>query len=100
MKGKSQELELRQRIVGSFLKTAREKAGLTQFQVASRLRYSTAQFVSNWERGVSLPPLDALRRLTDILRISPKALVETLCHYQDELLRLRKREILKCFNLG
>ncbi|PCI27029.1 hypothetical protein COB52_05535 [Candidatus Kaiserbacteria bacterium] len=52
--------------IGMFLKGAREKAGLTQGQVAKEFGFTTAQFISNLERGlVSLPakhiqPLSAL----------------------------------------
>jgi transcriptional regulator with XRE-family HTH domain len=91
------ESDLRQKIVGNFLKAAREKAGLTQQEVAVRMRYSTPQFVSNWERGLALPPIDALPRIVRVLRISPKSLVDTLHRYQDENLKVRKREVADVF---
>ena len=57
------EHDLRVKIIGKFLKEKRTKAGLTQQEVALGLSYDTAQFVSNWERGISLPPLVALPKL-------------------------------------
>jgi transcriptional regulator with XRE-family HTH domain len=91
------ESDLRQKIVGNFLKSARERAGLTQQEVALRMRYSTPQFVSNWERGLALPPLDALPRIVRVLRIKPKSLIDALHRYQDENLKVRKREVSEIF---
>jgi transcriptional regulator with XRE-family HTH domain len=53
-----------------FLKISREKVGLTQADVARSLGYSTAQFVSNWERGLSYPPLKSLRTLAKIYKVN------------------------------
>jgi transcriptional regulator with XRE-family HTH domain len=84
-------------LIGKFLKTAREKAALTQAQVAKSLSYSSAQFVSNWERGIALPPLNQLPRLAEIYRIPPKAFLEILHDYQEELLKLQKRVLTETF---
>ncbi len=46
--------------LSKYLKQMRCRAGLTQKQVAKVLRYESAQFVSNWERGVATPPVAAL----------------------------------------
>jgi transcriptional regulator with XRE-family HTH domain len=59
-----------------FLRESRMRAGLSQAQVARKLRYGTAQFVSNWERGVSEPPLKALKTLAKIYSISADELFE------------------------
>lgn len=45
------------------IKTARSTAGLTQSQLAKKLGYTTSQFVSNWERGASVPPLKTLPKI-------------------------------------
>ncbi len=97
MKTANEEQDMRCRILGSFLKNAREKAGLTQQEVAQRLSYTSAQFVSNWERGVSSPPLDSLPKISILLKISPRSLIETLHKYQDELLRLQRKELMAIF---
>ena len=44
-----------------YLKKLREKAGLTQVQLAQGLGYTSAQFVSNWERGLALMPAGKFR---------------------------------------
>ena len=97
MKTKERETEMRRRIIGRFLKSAREATGLTQGEVARQLSYSTAQFVSNWERGLAMPPLNALPKLARILSIAPRQMIETLHRYQFELLKLRRREVSEVF---
>jgi transcriptional regulator with XRE-family HTH domain len=53
-----------------FLKEKREQAGLSQKQVADKLGYTTPQFVSNWERGVSSPPLKTLKKIGEMYHVS------------------------------
>lgn len=50
--------------LGEFLQKSRTKAGLTQREVSLDLGYSSAQFISNFERGISAPPLKKLKQLT------------------------------------
>ncbi len=61
----SQALKLAQ-----FLKNKRIVAGFSQKDVATKLGYSTSQFISNWERGVSQPPLSTLRKLAEVFKIN------------------------------
>lgn len=49
--------------LANLLKNARMNAGLSQKEVAVVLGYKSSQFVSNWERGLSSPPMATLRRL-------------------------------------
>lgn len=64
--------------IGFYLREARNETGLTQSQVAKKLRYSSPQFVSNWERGVCNPPLKHLRTLSNLYRINRKEMLEML----------------------
>src|SRR5438132_1707241 len=75
--------ELRLRIVSKFLKEKRVMAGLTQWDVASALKYTTAQFVSNWERGVSLPPLETLPKLAELFGVPGREFIAVMSRYQD-----------------
>ncbi len=61
--------------LGNYLQVMRTKAGLTQRQVAEALNYSSAQLVSNFERGISVPPLSKMKIL---LRIYPMPLDKVL----------------------
>ena len=88
---------LRKRIVGNFLRKSREKAELTQWSVAHALEYTTAQFVSNWERGVSLPPLDTLPKLATLYRVTPAQFVSVMTRYDEEMLKLQKKALREVF---
>lgn len=47
--------------VGKHLKELREKSKMTQREVSDALGYSSAQFISNFERGIALPPLKKMK---------------------------------------
>lgn len=64
--------------LSAYLREARENAGLTQTEVASRLGYSNSQFISNWERGLSTPPLNTLRTLSKMYHIDMDELFEQI----------------------
>lgn len=63
-------------LLADFLKQKRTAAGLSQRDVADELGYETPQFISNWERGVSFPPISALKDLGELYKISADDLFE------------------------
>lgn len=65
-------------LLSDFLREKRLSADLSQMDVAKKLGYTSAQFVSNWERGLSNPPISTLRRLSEIYRIPPDDLFEII----------------------
>lgn len=95
---KESEIEIRQRYFGSVLKALREKAGLSQTAVAKQLDYSTPQFVSNWERGLSMPPLDVMPLLSSIYKISATEMINIVERYQLQLLSHQKKKLKKIFS--
>lgn len=57
----------------SFPKYLREKriaVAMTQQQAGRLLGYKKSQFLSNLERGTSKPPLEVLKRMCEIYKIS------------------------------
>lgn len=60
------------------LKEVRIQAGLSQRDVAEILGYSTPQFISNWERGLSHPPITSLKKLALAYNVSADLLFEKL----------------------
>lgn len=56
--------------VGAYLRQMRVNAGLTQKYVAGELGYSTSQFISNFERGLVLPPLKKMKVLIRLYNLS------------------------------
>lgn len=73
--------------LGSYLKARRIAAGLTQHDVSTELGYSTPQFVSNFERGLCSPPLNALPTLVKLYGMDPEELVQLILRYQEQILR-------------
>lgn len=53
-------------VFGEYLAAARTKAGVTQRDVSICLGYSSAQFISNFECGIALPPLKKLKLLVKL----------------------------------
>jgi transcriptional regulator with XRE-family HTH domain len=94
------ETATRLKVVGNFLKVRRQKAGLTQQDVARHLEYTSPQFISNWERGVSLPPLDVLPRLATLYRVSARDMIDVMHRYQEQVLKVHKKELVALFKRG
>lgn len=63
-------------MLGKELRELREDAGITQLQMAQRLGYTSPQFISNIERGVSSLPDDQIKRIARLLRADPVELAE------------------------
>lgn len=86
--------EPRSKNLGKFIKEKRSAIGLTQSQVAERLGY-TAQFITNWERGISNPPPSTLKKISTVLKIPPQEMYKLLCeeserHWKTLLMGSRK----------
>jgi len=62
---------------GEVLRELRTNAGISQGRVAQVLGYKSAQFVSNWERGLSEPPIETLATLAELFQISSDSILET-----------------------
>lgn len=62
--------------LGAFLQEARNARKLTQRVVSLKLGYSTAQFISNFECGISRPPLKKLQALVKLYRIPTDTVVD------------------------
>lgn len=80
-------------MLADFLKQKRVSAGLSQRDVADKLGYSTPQFISNWERGVSHPPINALKKLGELYKVSADDLFEVTLNatVQDVTQDLRRK---------
>lgn len=56
-------------MLGQMIREHREKAGLTQLELAQKLGYESPQFLSLVEREVSKPPYIMLGKLVSIIGI-------------------------------
>lgn len=61
--------------------------------------YTTSQFVSNWERGISLPPFDSLRRLARVLGCSLRELVGAVADHHYALVEAEMECLGRAFGL-
>ncbi len=68
---------LREELFGNRIKELRERAGLTQAQLADRMVVSRST-VANWETGSRLPDLSMLARLAGCLGVEPYMLLDEL----------------------
>lgn len=73
--------------LGKFLRNERIKAGLTQGEIANKLGYSSPQFISNIERGLSVIPLKTLSVLVNEYRINPDTMIKTIMESQKQILK-------------
>lgn len=73
--------------LGLFLKQARLKAGLTQGDVSKSLGYTSPQFISNIERGLSVIPLKTLAILVHQYKINPDVMIKTILESQKKILK-------------
>jgi transcriptional regulator with XRE-family HTH domain len=83
--------------LGAFLKSKRQSAGLTQWFVAEQLGYSTPQFVSNWGRGLSIPPVHTLPALARFYAVSQSDMIAEMHRYQAEVMEAEQREVVDAF---
>lgn len=70
-----------------YLKKCREKVGISQGEVARALGYTTPQFISNWERGLSSPPMDKMTDLMKLIKIKPETVLELMSKDAVEILK-------------
>ena len=58
------------------LKKFRMNAGLSQKDVSEALGYSTPQFISNVERGISYLPIKDLKKISELYKLNFEELLE------------------------
>lgn len=63
---------------GKWIKKTREGRDLSQSLVAEKVGYDSGQFVSNWERGLSLPPDAVAAKLAKALGLPYRVLLDEI----------------------
>lgn len=82
--------------LSNYLKKSRESLGLSQTFVSSKLGYSSPQFVSNWERGLSHPPVKSLKKIAKLYKLKDKELFDVyVVSYMNEVETDLRKKILK-----
>ena len=84
----SKMLEYDRKKLGQYLKDTREKvASMTQAEVSLKLGYTSPQFISNIERGISVAPLKTLSKMVALYKVGPDHVVKIILESQRKLLR-------------
>ena len=73
-----------QKAIGKRIKSAREKKGLTQEQLAEQVNLSPMH-ISVIERGNKLPRLETLIKITNVLDVSADTLLQDVVNNQIKL---------------
>ena len=73
--------------VGEYLREARLRSELTQKELAEKLNYRSSQFVSNWEKGKSKPPLRVLKKMRNVLGLKKSEIIAVLLGGQERMYR-------------
>ena len=81
--------------LGTYLKAKRQESGLTQQEVADKLGYSTAQFISNFERGLCSPPLNNLKTIIGLYDIAVDEIMDLILKEQEHILRRALKQPLR-----
>jgi len=75
-----------------FFRQKRLKVKLNQEFVAKQLGYETSQMISNWERGICLPPNDKLPNLVELYKIPRKEILNLyMAETQKQVLKYLKK---------
>jgi transcriptional regulator with XRE-family HTH domain len=77
--------------LGTYFKTLRLKSKYSQKEVADACHFTSAQMVSNWERGRCAPPLHAVVSMISLFRVPQKEVAKKLVlHARYEILKTLK----------
>ena len=74
-------------VLGSYLQEKRIKAGLSQGAVATKLGYSSPQFISNFERGLCAPPLNKLKTIIDLYDLNSEEVIKIVLGEHEKHIR-------------
>lgn len=77
--------------VSELIKKARIAKKITQQSLADKFKFKSSQFVSNWERGISVPSITMAKKMCEILKIDKNK-------YKDAYLADRNVDEMNSFN--
>lgn len=82
--------------LGAFIKLNRVARGFSQTELASALGYTSPQFISDWEREVSSPPMKKVFELAEHLGVRSETVFELLVELSTrQLVEGLKEEFVK-----
>ncbi len=88
---------MKKTLLEELLTEKRIAANLTQKEVAKLLGYESAQYVSNWERGISQPPAQSLKKIAHLYRASAEELFDA---FLLNAIHKAQNDLKRKFNMG
>ena len=82
MRVKRTKLEKRRIKNAETLKDLREASGLSQRDVANKLKLTSAQSLSNWERGVACVPAAYISKLSRLYKSDPMLIKQVVINWR------------------
>lgn len=73
--------------LGNYLQEMRLRANMTQRAVSIALGYSSPQFISNFENGISSPPLNKLRALINLYGMSDSKVLALMLEGEKQVIQ-------------
>ncbi len=77
------------------IKMKRIEKKYSQVSLAKVLGYSSGQFVSNWERGESYPPMDSLAKISLLFDLEKENLIHL---FLKECIGIKRAEYFKAYD--
>ena len=82
--------------LGTYFRLHRNKVNLSQDEVAKQLGYNSPQFISNFERGLCMVPLNKIAKLIKLYKMNAEEVTDLMVHLQEQYIRrelnLKKKE--------
>ena len=78
--------------LGTFLQQARIAKGFSQKEVSIKLGYESAQFISDWERGIRSPPGNKLKKLAQLYEVCAERLIDIILNERALILEKELRK--------
>lgn len=72
---------------GEAFKKERKQAGVSQGKISKSMGWSSPQFVSNWERGLSYPSQESLKTICDKFSMDYDKMVSIILKEKTQALR-------------
>lgn len=82
--------------IGERIKLYREDRNMSQKEFAEKIGVSNSR-VSNWEQGINRPDVDLLKKICEILNVSPSELLDV--HLDTEELTEHEKQLIRNYRM-
>ncbi len=72
-----------------YFKNVRLQRGMSQLELARQLGFQSAQIVSNWERGLCAPPMNAMVKMVSMFSLAQNEVMDMILEENKKLLEMQ-----------